>query len=106
MSEITCFNCGTPTAVPFKVKLEDAEIKFCPSCFTVARKAAPFTITLLSADKQYLQLRDHRNRERDKMEADHLRGSVKHLDASLELYERKMGTEYCAVLYHNHQHHG
>lgn len=55
------------------------------------------TIRLIADDEEYIRLRIERNNERDRIGYD--RGSVKHLDEPLELYERSKGTEYCQKIY-------
>jgi hypothetical protein len=55
-------------------------------------------------DEEYISLRNERNIARDSMLVNHERGSVKHFDNALEVYEREKGTIYCEAIYLKSRH--
>lgn len=57
-----------------------------------------------STDLHYVYLRVQRNRERDRQEKEHIRGSVKYLDIELEAYERIIGTIEAEKIYLENKH--
>lgn len=65
----------------------------------ISSKAQDIYIKPPSNDDEYIALRNKRNSSTEQIERNYTRGSVKHYDVALEVYEKKHGTDYCEALF-------